>query len=167
MNTAYIGLGSNLDKPEQQLERALNTLWQLPQCSLQSCSSLYRSTAVGPGIQPDYLNAVAKMTTTLEPESLLLELQGIETAQGRTRNVHWGARTLDLDILLYGHFQLDTNILQLPHPRMTERNFVLYPLFEISPELTLPNGTPLTSLLARVDRGDLLQLDIKLPCGPA
>ena len=99
---AYIGLGSNLDNPESQLKTAIEALPGLPQTRLQARSSLYRSAPMGPQDQPDYLNAVVQLSTGLEPEALLDKLQGIEQAQGRVRAQHWGPRTLDLDILLYG-----------------------------------------------------------------
>ena len=155
MTRCYIALGSNLDDPRQQLAAAFDSLAELPGSRLVRRSRLYRSRAVGPGKQPDYLNAVGCVETGLDPHELLRKLQGIENRQGRQRDVRWGARTLDLDILLYGNRQIDSDWLTVPHPRMAERDFVLYPLSEIDPELVLPCGTPLASLLQRCPNTNL------------
>jgi len=140
-HTAYIGLGSNLDNPIQQVQTALTALNHLPQTTLQQHSSLYQSKPLGPQNQPNYINAVALLNTTLPPLILLKQLQAIENTQGRIRgNERWGARTLDLDILLYdNHISYDP-ILTLPHTGLYERAFVLYPLYECVPDLVLPNG---------------------------
>lgn len=147
MRRCFIGLGSNLEAPRQQLQAALNALDALPRTRLLRCSSFYRSAAVGPGEQPDYLNAVAEIDSGLSAGELLDALQAIEADQGRERSIRWGARTLDLDILLFGEEVLDTERLQVPHPRMAERNFVLLPLAELEPRLVLPTGESLASLL--------------------
>lgn len=148
MTPVYIALGSNIGHPLSQLRAALASLAGLPDTRLESVSSGWRSTAIGPGEQPDYLNAVALIVTGLAPTALLQALQQIETEQGRERAEHWGPRTLDLDILLYGDQAISTEQLTIPHPRMTERNFVLYPLLEISnTKLQLPDGTTIASLL--------------------
>lgn len=144
----YIGLGSNLDGPRGHVERALDELARLPQSRLLARSPLYRSAPVGPP-QPDYINAVAQLETALPPLELLDELQRLERAHRRVRREHWGPRTLDLDLLLYGRQHIDDPRLQVPHPEMPRRAFVLYPLADIAPELTLPSNTPLESLLAR------------------
>lgn len=149
MTRCYIGLGSNLSDPAGQLRSALDALSRAPGVQLAECSGFYASAAIGPGEQPDYVNAVAALDTTLAPETLLDTLQGIEQQHGRERSVRWGARTLDLDILLFGAETIDTPRLSVPHPRMAERNFVLAPLAEIAPELTLPDGRSLQALLAR------------------
>lgn len=154
--TAYIGLGSNLEDPHGQITQAVNGLAAMPDSQLLACSPLYRSRAVGPP-QPDYINAVAAVSTHLEPLALLDALQAIEQAHRRERKLHWGPRTLDLDILLYGEQRLDLPRLQVPHPHMTERNFVLYPLADIAPTLVLPDGRSLSALLRGCDR-DGLQL---------
>lgn len=159
MTVAYIGLGSNLGRPRQQISAALDALAQLPDTRLDRYSDFYRSAAIGPTGQPDYLNAVARLHTALEPVQLLARLHSIENAQGRERSVRWGPRTLDLDILLYGELILDSADLQIPHPRLAERNFVLYPLYDISPGLRLPNGTPLGALLASIDGAGLARLE--------
>jgi 2-amino-4-hydroxy-6-hydroxymethyldihydropteridine diphosphokinase len=156
MSTAYIALGSNLDDPATQLTRAFTALGQLSGSNVCATSPVYRSTAVGPGEQDDYLNAVIAINTTLAPLALLEALQALEQQQGRVRNIRWGARTLDLDILLYDQLELNNPVLTIPHASMAERNFVLYPLADITgAEFVLPNGEVLDTLLSRCPRGDL------------
>lgn len=149
MTRCYIGLGSNLDDPAAQLRSALEQIQEIPHTTLVACSSFYASAPVGPGEQPDYVNAVARLDTELPPEALLDALQAIENRHGRERTLRWGARTLDLDILLYGNQQLDSARLCVPHPRMAERNFVLQPLAELAPDLSMPDGTALQTLLTQ------------------
>jgi 2-amino-4-hydroxy-6-hydroxymethyldihydropteridine diphosphokinase len=147
MQRCFIGLGSNLDEPSRQLQRALAALGELEGCRLGRVSPFYGNPALGPGAQPDYVNAVAELFTELDAHALLASLQAVEAAQGRVRAERWGARTLDLDLLLYGAETIDSATLQVPHPRLRERNFVLYPLHDIAPDLRFPDGTPLTALL--------------------
>ncbi|MEH6592102.1 MAG: 2-amino-4-hydroxy-6-hydroxymethyldihydropteridine diphosphokinase [Halioglobus sp.] len=156
MSTAYIALGSNLDNPAAQLRQAFSALHHLHDTTVSVASPVYRSTAVGPGEQNDYLNAVVAMATQLTPLALLEALQALEQQQGRVRTIRWGPRTLDLDILLYDQLQMDTPVLTIPHVAIAERNFVLYPLADITgPEFVLPNGAVLDTLLSRCPRGDL------------
>ena len=163
MITAYIALGSNLQNPQQQLHRAISALTTLRCSQLLQVSAIYRSPAVGPGNQPHYLNAVACIQTTLDPETLLDELQAQEQAQGRTRELHWGARTLDLDILLYADQVIDTPRLQVPHPAISQRNFVLYPLAEICPaNFVLPGGAELDTLVRDCPAGELEKTGLQL-----
>jgi 2-amino-4-hydroxy-6-hydroxymethyldihydropteridine diphosphokinase len=157
---AYIGLGSNLSNPKQQLLQALEELRHLPETTLETHSSLYRSDPVGPPGQPDYINAVVLLKTCLSPLTLLDELQALEQGHNRVRKIHWGPRTLDLDILLYGDRTIKTDRLSVPHPFMPERNFVLYPLAEITQDLLLPDGNPLQNLLAVCPMGTLERLDV-------
>jgi len=154
---AFIALGSNLEQPRDQIEAALQALQQLPASRLVAHSRLYQSEPVGPP-QPDYINAVAQLETALEPLPLLDELQALEQRHQRVRREHWGPRTLDLDILLYGDRIIDQPRLQVPHPHMTQRAFVLYPLADIAPALTLPSGASLESLLAQCSRAGLTPL---------
>ena len=157
---AYIGIGGNLDHPLLQIHRAFQALRELPASRCVACSPLYRSAAVGgPSGQPDYLNAAAALDTTLAPDALLTALQSIETAQGRTRTVRWGPRTLDLDLLLYDRLVLDEPRLTLPHPRLHERAFVLYPLYDIAPDLEIPGHGLLTDLLTKFPQTALVRLD--------
>jgi len=155
MAECFIGLGSNLDDPQRQLETALAALAALPTSTLVAVSPRYRSRAVGPGIQPDYINAVAQLHTALEPEDLLTQLQLIEARQGRDRQVRWAARTLDLDILLYDQRVLDSAALTLPHPRLHHRDFVLRPLCDLAPALTLPDGSRVSDHLAALTESTL------------
>ena len=129
----YVGLGSNLDDPVDQVARALDELGEIPESCCFACSRLYNSPPIGPPGQPDYVNAAAGLTTRLDPHTFLSCLQEIEEAHGRTRGVRWGPRTLDLDLLLYGERRIDTPDLQVPHPGLHRRPFVLLPLREIAP----------------------------------
>lgn len=160
MVRCYIGLGANLTAPMAQLQRAVVALQQLPDSQLVAVSSFYGSKPMGPQDQPDYVNAVAAIDTRLLPEQLLDALQQIEQQQGRVRKAErWGPRTLDLDILLYGDQVISTERLAVPHYGLREREFVLYPLYEIAPTLSLPDGTVLSSLLAQVPVNGLQKLD--------
>ena len=149
MQRCFIGLGSNLEQPLLQVERAVETLKALPESELKAVSPWYQSVAVGPE-QPDYINGVAELNTAQSPLDLLRSLQAIENAQQRKRLQRWGPRTLDLDLLLYADRQLDEPALVVPHPRMLERNFVLRPLYDIAPTLVLADGVSLKQQLARV-----------------
>ncbi len=156
----YIGLGSNLDDPRAHVSTALKQLAELPDTELVAASSLYRSDPVGPQDQPDFVNAVAELSTRLTPEALLDQLQSLEQAHRRVRERHWGPRTLDLDILLYGDSQLATERLVVPHSHMRERSFVLWPLAEIAPTLALPDGTSLSELLSLCPMGTLEKIGL-------
>ena len=152
----YIGLGANLAEPMLQLQRAVLALQNIDATQLLAVSSFYGSKPMGPQDQPDYVNAVAAVKTGLTAEQLLDALQKIELEQGRQRkDERWGARTLDLDILLFGDLELCTERLTLPHYGMKTREFVLYPLFEITPDLQLPDGSCLSDLLQLVPRNGL------------
>ena len=149
MERVYIGLGSNLAEPRQQLQVALSAIAELPRSAVVATSSFYISDPLGPADQPRYVNAVAALDTELTPLELLDALQKIEQEQGRVRKAErWGPRTLDLDILLFGSRQLTEERLTVPHYHMHARAFVLYPLAEIAPDLQLPDGRPLQQLLA-------------------
>lgn len=158
MTRCYIGLGSNLAKPQQQLQDALRELDALPETSLLRSSGFYRSAPIGPGDQPDYVNAVAELETRLAPLQLLDGLQTIEAGHGRERTIRWGARTLDLDILLFGQQCIDLPRLQVPHPRMAERNFVLLPLAELEPDLVIPGEGSLHALVRNCPHNRLEKL---------
>jgi 2-amino-4-hydroxy-6-hydroxymethyldihydropteridine diphosphokinase len=159
MIVAYIGLGSNLDRPQDQLRRAVDELAELPASRLTGVSSFYGSAPLGLADQPDFINAVAALETELDPHALLSGLQAIEQAHGRRRERHWGPRTLDLDLLLYGDRISNTAELQVPHPGLYARNFVLYPLHEIAPQLNIPGHGPLADLLTACSRQGLWKLD--------
>lgn len=142
MIRTYIALGSNLNDPIRQVTMARAAITQLPDSHFVSCSPWYQSQAIGPGQQPDYINGVLALDTNLKPLALLAELQAIEHQQQRTRTERWAPRTIDLDLLLYGDYSINLSpTLSVPHPRLCERSFVLYPLFDIAPALRLPDGS--------------------------
>ena len=146
MNKVYIALGSNLEHPQAQLTAALQALNELYDSRLTAVSSFYQSKPLGPQDQPDYVNAVACLETSLAPLALLDELQRIEHEQGRVRLRRWGERTLDLDILLYADHIIQSERLIVPHYDMYQREFVIIPLVEIAPHLVLPNGQSIQTL---------------------
>jgi len=143
----YVGLGSNLEVPAQQVCRAFGELNGIPNTRCLACSSLYVSAPVGPPNQPDYINAAATLLTGLDPRDLLNHLQSIERAHGRERGERWGPRTLDLDLLVFGETIMNTRELVLPHPEICNRDFVLLPLHEIAPELRIPGMGALVDLI--------------------
>jgi len=147
----YIGLGSNLNNPLQQLNLAKQKIAALSDVDLLQWSSIYQSQAItiGGETQQDYLNAVLEIRTILSPEQLLDYLQQLENAQGRVRQKRWAARTLDLDILLYGDQQINSVRLTVPHIEMQNRNFVLLPLLELSPNLKLSGQFELATLIKK------------------
>lgn len=157
---AYIGIGSNLGEPLKQVGDAFRALEHLSASPCIAHSPLYRSAPMGgPPDQPNYVNAVAALDTHLTPMQLLAALQSIELAQGRVRTVRWGPRTLDLDLLLYDQHVSNDPQLILPHPRLQERAFVLYPLYDIAPDLVIPGQGSLRTLLANCPRNGLIRLD--------
>ncbi len=160
MALVYIALGANLSSPIAQLDQAVNTLKSLASDNQITVSPYYRSAPMGEVEQPDYVNAVASFETQLTPIALLDALQQIEQQQGRVREVRWGARTLDLDILLYDRQQIDEPRLVVPHYGMKLRSFVLVPLHDIAPNLVLPCGTSLTSLIDENCIAEVQQLGI-------
>ncbi len=136
---AYVGIGSNLDSPKEQVQRAFNALSDLAHCRLELRSSLYRSAPLDGSDQADYVNAVAGLLTTLDARALLDELHEIERQHGRVRTAErWGSRPLDLDLLVYSNESHDKSGLRVPHPGIAERNFVLLPLEEIAPHMVIP-----------------------------
>lgn len=138
MVESLIGIGSNLGDPVQQCREALTALSIRPGVEVLAVSPFYRTSPVGKTDQPWFVNAVALIEVTLPPKALLAVLQEIEQAFGRTRDVRWGPRTLDLDILSYGDCVLELSQLSLPHPRMHERRFVLAPLADVAPRWLHP-----------------------------
>ena len=150
MPLAYVALGANLVDPVAQVRAALVALSQLPDSHLLRASSLYRTAPVGSQDQPDYINAVAALETTLSPDALLTALFAIEAQFGRRRDYHHAPRTLDLDLLLYDEQTIDTPRLQVPHPRMHLRAFVMEPLSEIAPDCHIPGRGNATAWLPAV-----------------
>jgi 2-amino-4-hydroxy-6-hydroxymethyldihydropteridine diphosphokinase len=162
MSQVYVGLGSNLAQPEQQISQALRAIESLPASHISATSSLYISRPMGPQDQPSYVNAVVEVQTEMQAVEFLHCLQKIELEHGRVRKAErWGPRTLDLDILIFGTQVIDSVELTVPHYGMKEREFVLYPLHEIAPELQLPNGPKLTELLINCPLNGLEKLPYK------
>jgi len=148
MTLVYIALGSNLASPLTQVNAAIAALGTIPDSRIVAVSSFYRTPPLGPQDQPDYLNAVVALETTLAPEALLDHTQRIELDRGRVRKAErWGPRTLDLDIMLFGDETIATPRLTVPHYDMKNRGFMLWPLFEIAPALRFPDGETLASVL--------------------
>ena len=156
---AYIGIGSNLQDPHAQVLAARARLAGLPQTRLVLASPLYASRPLGSVVQPDFVNAVAGILTRLDAATLLGELRGIETALGRpAQRQRWGPRVIDLDLLSYGRERRPDGALVLPHPGIVERNFVLYPLADIAPDLDLPGLGRVAELKGRVASAGLTLL---------
>ena len=148
MTLAYIAIGSNLASPLEQVNAAVQALGEIPQSKIVAVSSFYRTPPLGPQDQPDYLNAAVVLETALDAETLLDNTQRIELQQGRVRKAErWGPRTLDLDIMLFGHETINTERLTVPHYDMKNRGFMLWPLFEVAPDLLFPDGIPLRTIL--------------------
>lgn len=159
MNKIFIGLGSNLENPLSQLKEAVDHLKQVKGVTLIALSGFYSSPPMGPQDQPDYINAVAELESDLPAAALLDELQHIENQQGRIRNERWGARTLDLDILLYGQDMINSERLTVPHYGISERNFVLYPLKDLVPgDFMIPGAGKLDELIANCPQDTLQRI---------
>jgi len=159
MKGVFIGLGSNLADPIVQIESAITALNELDEVTVLNRSSLYSSPPMGPQDQPDYINAVVEVDTTLFAHNLLDSLQEIELQQGRVRERHWGERTIDLDLLVYGNNILDDERLNVPHPGLAERSFVLYPLAEIAIDLKIPTLGNIEKLLKDCPRDGLERME--------
>jgi 2-amino-4-hydroxy-6-hydroxymethyldihydropteridine diphosphokinase len=148
---AYVGVGSNLAEPRRQVEDACARLGQLPDTRRVLMSRLYRSRPFGPVAQPDFVNAAVALITQLSATELLQGMRALESTFGRpAQRERWGPRVLDLDLLCFGRERRSDPTLTLPHPGIVERNFVLYPLADIAPDLELPGLGRVTELLARV-----------------
>jgi 2-amino-4-hydroxy-6-hydroxymethyldihydropteridine diphosphokinase len=156
---AYIGAGSNLDKPIDQIHRSIEGLKKIKNTQFILSSSLYSSSPLGPEDQPDFINAVFAILTQLNPHELLNELQKIEKKQKRVRDeIRWGPRTIDLDILIYSNLVINNNALTLPHPEIQNRDFVLMPLAEIAPDLIVTDQKNVVDLLEKRKK---FNLDVK------
>lgn len=152
MTLAYIAIGSNLASPLEQVNAAVQALSEIPQSRLVAVSAFYRTPPLGPQDQPDYLNAAVVLETSLDAETLLDNTQRIELTQGRQRKAErWGPRTLDLDIMLFGDDVINTERLTVPHYDMKNRGFMLWPLFEVAPQLTFPTGESLQAILQQLN----------------
>ena len=167
MHVAFIGLGSNLgnerngifESPKQQLVNAIQSIDNQTTIHLLRTSHFYQTQAIGPGDQPDYINAAIKIETSLSANQLLLALQSIENQQGRVRKERWGARTLDLDILVFDQLIENSEQLILPHPRAHERAFVLAPLNDLQSNLVIPKRGNISSLLANCSMQGIVKLN--------
>lgn len=156
---AYVAIGSNLDEPEQQVQTAFESLARLNRSRLVVRSPMYRSAPLGPQDQPEFVNAVAGLLTQLTPRELLSELKQLEHTLGRQAPVvRWGPRRIDFDLLIYGTQRVDEADLTVPHPGVPVRNFVLYPLADIAPDLIVPGHGRVKDLAARVGRTGLIPL---------
>ncbi|KTD48005.1 2-amino-4-hydroxy-6- hydroxymethyldihydropteridine pyrophosphokinase [Legionella quinlivanii] len=145
----YLALGSNLKSPERQIRTAIQAIASLPKTQVLKTASLYESIAWGRKIQPCFFNTVIKVKTRLRALDLLKQCQQIEKTHGRIRRIRWGSRTLDIDILIFGkHFSCHPR-LQIPHPRLLERDFMFLPLLEISPKIRLPDGSKVSDSIAK------------------
>lgn len=164
MTTAFVALGANLGDRLATIEAAVEAIDDVDRVVVEDVSGVYETLPVGGPEQDPYLNAVVRLRTDLDPRDLFRELQLIETAFGRDRSSEerWGPRTLDLDLLLFGDVELDTNDLVVPHPRLHERAFVLVPLLEVFPGGALPDGTRLTRLIAALAPIDGIELYVRL-----
>ncbi len=156
---AYIAIGSNLDDPITQVRLALQGLQTLEESRLVAVSRLFRSAPLGPQDQPEFINAVAGLLTQLDPRELLKRLKQLETDMGRESPVvRWGPRRIDLDLLVYGAERIDDADLVVPHRGVPDRNFVLYPLCNIAPDLIVPGYGSVASLAARVGAAGLVPI---------
>ena len=159
MAVVYLGLGSNIGDHAQHLVRACGFLHQHPAITVEAVSSLYETAPVGFTSQDPFLNAVARVHTTLRPESLLAITQAVESRLGREPAIRWGPRVIDVDILLYDDLEVSKPFLDIPHKAMSERLFVLVPLSELEPHLHLPSGEPIRQTVAALpDQGGVTRL---------
>jgi 2-amino-4-hydroxy-6-hydroxymethyldihydropteridine diphosphokinase len=156
---AYVAVGSNLNQPRQRVIEAFERLATLRDTRLELRSRTYLTRPMGPQDQPDFVNAVAGLLTRLPARELLDALLDIERAMGRDRGQRWGPRIVDLDLLWMTGTTIDEPGLTLPHPGVSERNFVLYPLSDIAPTLLIPGHGPVVSLKSRVDGGGISVLE--------
>ena len=156
---AFIGIGSNLDSPRERVRDAVDLLAKIPSTCLDRVSSLYQSAPYGVTNQPDFINAVACLSTSLELRPLFRNLEQIEKSLGRIRTTHWGPRVIDLDLLVYGTAVVREQDLTVPHPGIADRNFVLLPLQEIAPDLQIPGLGRVASLVVDHYKPRIMRLD--------
>jgi 2-amino-4-hydroxy-6-hydroxymethyldihydropteridine diphosphokinase len=156
---AYVALGSNLDEPRRQIQLAFDALTVIPASRLIARSRLFRTQPLGPQDQPEFINAAAGMLTQLSAQDFLQRLQQIEREMGKQPPMQrWGARRIDLDLIVFGELRSDAPELQVPHPGVSSRNFVLYPLLDIAPELTIPGHGRVQDLAQRVGGDGIVPL---------
>lgn len=155
---AFIALGANLGNPLQQLDTASSTLGEHPDITRIAMSKVYQSVPHGDTNQPDFFNAVLAIRTTLSARELLAVMHDIEHRQGRERKQRWGARTLDLDLILYGHDRINSKVLTLPHPRAHLREFVVKPLYDLDKSLIIPEQGGVADLLQALPLDNLTEI---------
>ena len=158
MTTCYLALGSNLNDPVKQVSHAIKHIKHMKQTKLTGISHFYESSPLDNSAQNNYINAVVSIETSLLPDQLLHQCQLIENKLGKLKLYHWGPRTIDIDIVLYGHYVICEKNIVIPHPGITERDFVIKPLLDINPNLTLPNGNTLKSYLSSCTNNQLEQV---------
>ncbi len=160
MITAYLALGSNLNHPEKQILKAIDHIKCIKDSRLTGQSSLYQSKPLDNSLQNDYINAAVRIETKLSPQKLFQACQLIENKLGKLKLYHWGPRSIDIDIILYDHYELETHELTIPHPGLTERDFVIKPLLDIDSEITLPNGKKLSGYLDTCKNNELKCIEL-------
>jgi 2-amino-4-hydroxy-6-hydroxymethyldihydropteridine diphosphokinase len=157
---AYIGVGSNLDDPQSQVLRGIDALAALPGVKLIARSKLYRTAPLGPQDQPHYVNAAVGVLTQVDASALLAQLKALERQLGRSRPVvRWGPRVIDFDLLAFGSTRIDSEDLKVPHPGVSERGFVLKPLLDVAPDLSIPGCGSVRSLASKVAMQDIEALN--------
>lgn len=159
MGRIFVGVGSNLGDASSQVKSAISQIGQIPEVKVLRSASLYGSKPFGPVEQNDFVNTVIEIESSLEPHDLLKRLKQLEQSMGRVHGVRWGPREIDLDILIYGSRKFSSATLQLPHPGITERAFVLIPLAELEPELVLPGDLPILDAIQQLEPGLVWLLD--------
>lgn len=158
-STVYLGLGGNLDDPVHQLRLAIETLQNHAEIEVLATSKFYSSKPLGPQDQPDFVNAVVKIETSLTPQQLLNATQTIEQEQGRIKKRHWGERLIDIDILAFENQIVALANLQIPHPQIAHRDFVLLPLQELNAKLNIPGQPEISDMLAKLEQTFVIPLD--------
>lgn len=162
LHKAFVALGSNQENPVNQLITAFDEISKLTKTTLIAKSHLYQSLPMGPQDQPNFINAIVLIETELQPHELLTELQSLEQKHHRVRKIHWGPRTLDLDIIFYDNEKINTDRLTVPHPGFAVRSFVLKPMQDIAPDFITPCGKSINEHCSELDMSDLKIIDIDL-----
>ncbi len=158
MTTCYLALGSNLNNPLKQMHTAISHIRYIKKTKLLDVSNFYESTPFDESKQNNYINAAVSIKTMLSPEALLHECQLIENKMGKVKLYHWGPRNIDIDIAFFGYLQMQTPKLTIPHPEIIHRDFVLQPLLDIAPHLTMPNDKPLSFYLDTCKKNNIKKL---------
>lgn len=160
MIRCYLALGSNLNQPEKQIEAAVRQLEKLPESQVVNQSSLYETTPLDESAQNAYINAAVCVDTYLTPDKLQHHCQIIENRMGKIKLYHWGPRTIDIDIILYGNMQVIEDDLTIPHPGILERDFVIEPLLEMNADIALPDGRLLKEFRSQAKKTIIRKLEV-------